>query len=94
MLSKADSRPQLVCNFSERCQRSELVYQAGLKIENRFLLSTTVMGVARLLRVDSGRTEDTLTHAFADMVGGSYVEAKLPEIAPPPPIGERVVPHA
>jgi hypothetical protein len=40
--------------------RSELVYSAGLKIENRFLLSATVMRAVRKLHVSSGRTEDTV----------------------------------
>ena len=74
--------------------RSELVYLAGLKIENRFLLSATVMRVARLLHVSSTRTEDTLNRVFTDVAGGSYIDAKLPEIVPPPPIDELVVPLA
>lgn len=74
--------------------RSELVYLAGLKIENRFLLSTTVMRVARLLHINSNRTEDTLNLVFTDVAEGRYVDAKLPEIVPPPPIDELVVPLA
>ncbi len=31
--------------------RSKLVYSAGLKIENRFLLSATVMRAVRMLHV-------------------------------------------
>jgi hypothetical protein len=72
--------------------RSELVYLAGLKIENRFLLSATVMRVARALHVSSGRTEDTLNRVFADVAEGRFVDVKLPEITPPPPIDELVVP--
>ena len=74
--------------------RSELVYLAGLKIQNRFLLSTTVMRVARLLHINSNRTEDTLNLVFTDVAEGRYVDAKLPEIVPPPPIDELVVPLA
>lgn len=74
--------------------RSELVYLAGLKIENRFLLSTTVMRVARLLHINSNRTEDTLNLVFTDVAEGRYVDAKLPEIVPPPAIDELVVPLA
>jgi len=72
--------------------RSELVYLAGLKIENRFLLSATVMRVARMLHVNSGRTEDTLNRVFTDVAEGRFIDVKLPEIAPPPPIDELLVP--
>jgi hypothetical protein len=72
--------------------RSELVYLAGLKIENRFLLSTTVMRVARMLHVNSGRTEDTINNVFSDVAEGRFIDVKLPEITPPPPIEELVVP--
>ena len=44
--------------------RSALVYSAGLKIENRFLLSATVMRAVRKLHVRSTRTEDTLNKIF------------------------------
>jgi hypothetical protein len=71
--------------------RSELVYLAGLKIENRFLLSATVMRAARLLHVNSGRTEDTLNRVFAHVADGRYVDVKLPEITPPPAIDALVV---
>ncbi|HEY1578292.1 MAG TPA: hypothetical protein VGF82_14585 [Terracidiphilus sp.] len=72
--------------------RSQLVYLAGLKIGNRFLLSATVMRVARMLHVNSGRTEDTLNRVFNDVAEGRFVDVKLPQIAPPPPIDELVVP--
>lgn len=72
--------------------RSELVYLAGLKIENRFLLSTTVMRVARMLHVNSSRTEDTLNRVFTDVAEGRFIDVKLPEISPPPVIEELVVP--
>src|SRR5579872_829644 len=66
--------------------RSDLVYLAGLKIENRFLLSATVMRAVRVLHVNSGRTEDTLNRVFADVAQGRYIDVKLPEVAPPPAI--------
>src|SRR6185437_13385526 len=53
--------------------RSELVYLAGLKIENRFLLSATVMRVARMLHANSGRTEDTLNRVFNDVAEGRFI---------------------
>ena len=71
--------------------RSELVYLAGLKIENRFLLSTTVMRAVRKLHVSSGRTEDTVNKVFADVAEGRYADGKLPEITPPPLIDALVV---
>ena len=74
--------------------RSELVYLAGLKIDNRFLLSSTVMRVARMLHVNSSRTEDTLNRVFADVAEGRFTEVKLPEIILPPPIDELVIPLA
>ena len=73
--------------------RSELVYLAGLKIENRFLLSATVMRVARMFHVNSTRTEDTLNRVFTDVAEGRFVDdMKLPEITPPAPIDELVAP--
>ena len=71
--------------------RSELVYLAGIKIENRFLLSTMVMRAVRMLHVNSGRTEDTVNQVFAEVAEGRYADSKLPEITPPPPIDALVV---
>ena len=65
--------------------RSKLVYSAGLKIENRFLLSATVMRAVRKLHVSSGRTEDTLNRVFADVAEGRYIDVKMPEITLLPP---------
>jgi hypothetical protein len=66
--------------------RSNLVYQAGLKIENRFLLATTVMQAVRKLHLASTRTEDTTNQVFADVGNGHYAHGALPEITPPPAI--------
>ncbi len=66
--------------------RSELVYSAGLKIENRFLLATTVMQAVRKLHVTSTRTEDTANNVFAEVARGRYSDVELPEIVPPPVI--------
>ncbi|MFZ0395440.1 MAG: hypothetical protein WCF17_08470 [Terracidiphilus sp.] len=71
--------------------RSELVYLAGLRIENRFLLSATVMRAARMLHVSSGRTEDTLNRVFTDVAEGRYTDVKMPEITPPPAIDALLV---
>jgi len=66
--------------------RSELVYEAGLKIENRFLLAATAMRAARKLHVSSTRTEDTVNRVFAEVANGTRVIGSLPEITPPPAI--------
>ncbi len=71
--------------------RSELVYSAGLRIENRFLLATTVMRAVRKLHINSTRTEDTANHVFADVANGRYADGELPEIVPPPPIEELLI---
>ena len=71
--------------------RSQLVYLAGLKIENRFLLSATVMRAVRMLHINSGRTEDTVNRVFAEVAEGRYADGKLPEITPPPAIEPLVV---
>lgn len=64
--------------------RSDLVYSAGLRVENRFLLATIVIRAVRKLHVVSTRTEDTANHVFDEIAHGRYIEAKLPEIAPIP----------
>lgn len=66
--------------------RSELVYEAGIKIENRFLLAATAMRAARKLHVSSTRTEDTVNRVFAEVARGTQAHGKLPDITPPPPI--------
>lgn len=71
--------------------RSELVYQAGLKIENRFLLSATVIRAVRMLHINSSRTEDTVNRVFAEVAQGRYVDMKMPAIAPPPAIDALVI---
>jgi hypothetical protein len=66
--------------------RSALVYSAGLKIENRFLLSATVMAAVRKLHVNSSRTEDTLNKVFSEVAEGRCAHGSMPAITPPPPI--------
>lgn len=67
--------------------RSELVYEAGLKIENRFLLAATAMRAAKRLHVSSTRTEDTVNRVLAEVAKGIPAHGKLPEVTPPPTIG-------
>lgn len=71
--------------------RSELVYSAGLKIENRFLLSAMMMRAVRMMHVNSARTEDTLNRVFAEVAEGRFTEVELPEITPPPAIDALVI---
>lgn len=66
--------------------RSELVYEAGLKIENRFLLAAVAMRAAKKLHVASTRTEDTVNTVFAEVAKGRRLHGELPEIVPPPAI--------
>lgn len=72
--------------------RSQLVYEAGLKIENRFLLATTAMQATRKLHINSTRTEDTVNRVFAEVANGTRVHGALPEVAPPEPIDELLIP--
>lgn len=64
--------------------RSELVYEAGIKIENRFLLATTTMQATRKLHINSTRTEDTVNRVLAEVASGAHVHGNLPKVAPPP----------
>ncbi|MGA8108047.1 MAG: hypothetical protein WBD46_03300 [Acidobacteriaceae bacterium] len=66
--------------------RSNLVYSAGIQIENRFLLATVVMRAVRTLHIDSTRTEDTANKVFAEIANGRYVPSAPPEPPPPPAI--------
>lgn len=66
--------------------RSELVYEAVLKIENRFLLASTAMRAAKRMHVSSTRTEDTVNKVLAEVAKGTPLLGKLPEVTPPPAI--------
>lgn len=66
--------------------RSRLVFEAGLKIGNRFLLATTAMQATRKLHLSSIRTEDTVNRVLTEVASGTPVHGKLPEITPPPAI--------
>jgi hypothetical protein len=71
--------------------RSELVYEAGLKITNRFLLATTAMQATRKLHLNSTRTEDTVNRVLAEVANGTRIHGKLPEVTPPPAIDALLV---
>lgn len=66
--------------------RSNLVYAAGLQVENRFLLASTAMQAVRKLHVDATRTEDTINKVLTEIASCRKIIGKLPEIVPPPAI--------
>lgn len=71
--------------------RSQLVYEAGLKIENRYLLATTTMQATRKLHINSTRTEDTVNRVLAEVASGTRVHGTLPEVKSPPAIDELLI---
>jgi len=68
--------------------RSELVYSAGLKIANRFLLATVAIKAVRKLHISTTRTEDTANVVFVDVAAGRYTDVCMPEILPQAAIEE------
>lgn len=70
--------------------RSKLVFEAGRKIENRFLLSSTVMKATKKLHVPSTRTEDTVNYVLAEVGKGMRIHAEPPKVTPPPVIDELI----
>ena len=71
--------------------RSQLVFDAGLKIENRFLLATTAMQATKKLHISSTRMEDTVNRVLTEVANGTPLHGKLPEVTPPPVIGELMI---
>lgn len=70
--------------------RSEIVYAAGLRIENRFLLAATAMRAVRKLHVAATRTEDTINKVFSEVAEGLPLVHRLPENISPPMIDDLV----
>lgn len=66
--------------------RSELVYTAGIKIPNRFLLATVAMKAVQRLHISTTRTEETANRVFSEVADGRFVEVKLPQLRQQPPI--------
>jgi hypothetical protein len=66
--------------------RSELVYSAAEKVENRFLLATLTIRAVRRLHVISTRTEDTANKVLSELADGNFLEIKTPELKPLLPI--------
>lgn len=71
--------------------RSELIFAAGIQVENRFLLAATVMQVVRKFHVDSTRTEDTINKVLSDVGNNPQFIVTLPEVAPVPAIDELLI---
>ena len=71
--------------------RSELIFAAGIQVENRFLLAATVMQVVRKFHVDSTRTEDTINKVLYDVGNNPQFSVMLPEVAPAPAIDELLI---
>jgi hypothetical protein len=71
--------------------RSELVYSASVKVENRFLLATITMRSVRRLHIVATRTEDTANRVLAEVAAGSYLEVTFPEVKPAPPIDSLII---
>ena len=74
--------------------RSNLVYSAGLKIENRFLLATVVMRAVRKLHIDSTRTEDTANHVFSQVAEGKFISVQMPAVVAAPAIDALLIASA
>lgn len=72
--------------------RSELIYSAGNQIPNRFLLATVAIMAVRKLHLNSTRVEETANQVFTAVSNGSYLQVKLPELKPLPPIDPVVTP--
>ncbi len=74
-----------------RKMRSELVYAAGLKMQNRFLLAVVTMRAVRKLHIVSTRTEDTANQVFSELAAGRSLDVTLPEIVPLPAIEPLII---
>lgn len=72
--------------------RSDLVYSAGGRIENRFLLATVTSRIVRKLHVASTRTQDTASRALSDISQGVYGPINLPRPARPAVIEPLLIP--
>ena len=66
--------------------RSELVYSAGIQIQNRFLLSSVAMRAVKRLHLAATRVEDSANQVFTSIAAGTYVDVKMPQVKPQPAI--------
>jgi hypothetical protein len=60
--------------------RSELVYFAGLRVPNRFLLSILTIKAVRKLHVTNARVEETTNRVFTDVANGDYGEVEVKSV--------------
>ena len=77
--------------LSEVSMRSELVYTAGLRVANRFLLSTLTIKAVRRLHVTNTRVEETTNQVFSDVANGNYLQVTLPEVKPVPAVDSTLI---
>jgi len=71
--------------------RSDLVYSAMLRVENRFLLASTAMVAVRRLHLDATRTEDTINRVLLEVADSPNLIGTLPEVLPPPAIDALII---
>jgi hypothetical protein len=71
--------------------RSELVYSAVLRVENRFLLASAAMVAVRRLHVDATRTEDTINRVLSEVADSVTGIGEVPDVPPPPVIDELII---
>ena len=66
--------------------RSQLVFDAELKMQNRFLLASAMMKATRTLHANSTRTEDTVNKVWTVVANGTRMHGRLPKVTLPPAI--------
>ena len=74
--------------------RSDLIYAAGIQVENRFLLAATAMRAVRKLHVGATRTEDTINKIFVEIAQNRQFVGTLPQVEPPPAIDALLITSA
>ncbi len=62
------------CKDQEKCVRSEIIFRANAKIENKFRLCQAASKDARRLSVSSGNTQETINKAFVSIAADSAGE--------------------
>jgi hypothetical protein len=68
--------------------RSALVFEAEIKIENRFLLASTIMRATKKLHVPATRTEDTVNRVFNEVANGQTINSPTQPVVLPSTIGD------
>jgi hypothetical protein len=66
--------------------RSEIVFEAALKVPNRYSLCLAAARATRRLHVPSTRTQDTMNQVLSDISSGRYGSViETPEVRSPAP---------